>query len=216
MSRTLTPRPFTLASPLVGLLLTLFGLAGCGGGESSAGPASPPASTESSSGSAEGSPAPSEAPAEGLEFTPGGYGPLRAGMTAEEALATGLVERRAEPGCTGTIWMAPAYDDIYLDFNDDGDRVFLIGSYTRGPVTDSGVGVGSTVAELKRAYGAKLSAPELNDYLQWAFTVQRGGRYLTFLLPSDDGAALENSAVVSAVLASEGSAVTIYEGEGPC
>lgn len=154
------------------------------------------------------------APAE-LVFTPGAYGPLKAGMGAGEAVATGLVEQRDEPDCMGTVWMKPEHNNIHLNFDDTEDELFVLGSFEPGPTTDRGIGVGSTVDDLEQAYGPDLGAPEFNQYQQYVYTVSAGDGHLTFFLASDSGEPSPSSEV-TALLASQGEPVTIYEGEGPC
>ena len=102
------------------------------------------------------SPTPSEPAAEELVAAPGVIGPVRVGMTVDEANATGLFEPRKVPDddpCKdeyGPIqWKEPNTDALMVDVEDDTISLLGIRSEVK---TAEGVGVGSTYADVKAAY----------------------------------------------------------------
>lgn len=146
-------------------------------------------------------------------FVPGGFGSLRAGMSAEEALRTNLAERRQEGTCTSTLWMRPKFDHVRLDYDWNADEIRLLLSFSAAATTADGVGVGSSWAELKRAYGAALKSPRQSHYRQWVAVLDTAQGFLSFVLPAGD---LTDDAKVVGIIAGVGEPVITYEGEGPC
>ena len=129
-----------------GAAIAVLLLAGaCGGSDT---PAEEPTPTES--------PAASEPAAEELVAAPGAVGPVQVGMTLDEADATGLFEPREvadDDPCKdeyGPIqWKAPNTETLMVDVKDD--KISRLG--IRDAVkTAKGVGVGSTLADVKAAY----------------------------------------------------------------
>jgi hypothetical protein len=102
------------------------------------------------------SPTATEPAAEELVAAPGAIGPVRVGMTVDEANATGLFEPRKvadDDPCKdeyGPIqWKAPNTDALMVDV--EKDTITLLG--IRDSVkTAEDVGVGSTYSDVKAAY----------------------------------------------------------------
>lgn len=129
-----------------GAAIAVLLLAGaCGGSDS---PEDEPKPTES--------PSPGEPAAEELVAAPGAIGPVRVGMTVDEASATGLFEPRKvadDDPCKdeyGPIqWKEPNTDALMVDVENDSISLLGIRSSVK---TAEGVGVGSTYADVKAAY----------------------------------------------------------------
>jgi hypothetical protein len=130
-----------------GTAIAVLLLAGaCGGSDS---PEDEPTATQA--------PSASEPAEEKLAAAPGAIGPVQVGMTVDEANATGLFEPRDVPeddpckeAYASIQWKAPNTDALMVAVDQD-DRIALLG--IRGSVkTAEGVGVGSTLADVKAAY----------------------------------------------------------------
>lgn len=95
-------------------------------------------------------------------MTPGAFGPIKAGEDAEKVLATGLFERAAKPCDRQRLDPAGAHGDDQpsLLLREDEQRVVLIDGGRAGR-TSTGVGAGSTEAQLRAAYGSKLLPTEV-------------------------------------------------------
>src|SRR5688572_24281394 len=101
-------------------------------------------------------PSASEPATEELVAAPGAIGPVRVGMTVDEANATGLFEpfeEVADDPCAEfnppIQWNAPRTEELKIRVEDD--KVTALG--IRGGVeTAEGVGIGSTYGEVEQAY----------------------------------------------------------------
>lgn len=146
-------------------------------------------------------------------LAPGRYGALRVGMTERQAVRTGLVRRvYVDEYCGHVLRFRRGYRAVLAQHPDTG-RVLLVGTFRGGPNTTKGVHVGSTLREVRRAYGDALRGPRLNEYGQWAYWVRSRRAYLSFLLNGEEP---RPSIRVGSIYASTGRPVTIFEGEGPC
>lgn len=89
-------------------------------------------------------------------------------------------------GCPGTVIRFVDWNDLTLFFTDDVTAIRHFAAYTYGPAfsaniapyglaTDAGIGVGSTVAELRAAYPAVNIAPE-DEFSGPSFEIESGLR----------------------------------------
>jgi hypothetical protein len=133
----------------VGAAITALLLAGACGSDSPKDEPSPSTSPSASE------------PADELVAAPGAIGPVLVGMTVDEANATGFFEPRETPDddpckdAYGPIqWKAPHTENLMVGVDTGGadkDTITVMG--IRDSVkTAKGVGVGSTLAEVKAAY----------------------------------------------------------------
>ena len=144
----LTPSPHRVKAPLIRTLAVVVLLVvGACGADSTSGQAEPSASE---------SPSASENPTEtAFVIAPGRIGPVEAGMTLEEAEATGVLEPIKATGdepCPppSLRWKAPNTNK--LDLMDHDGKIAILGSRSADFKTEKGIGVDSTLDELEDAY----------------------------------------------------------------
>ncbi len=127
------------------------------------------ASTTSTSGSTTTAPAPSSSSSSSITTVPAlvmgpdGLGPVKLGDAAEAALAT-LREILAAPGDIRDSSCAPSVTReadwgslvVYVDAKSVVGYLHLLGEPGPELRTDTGIGKGATVAQLRSAYGSKL------------------------------------------------------------
>ena len=117
-------------------------------------------------------------------LAPGMVGPARAGMTKKQALATGLFD--ADVASNACDFIAPlqwkARYEKALDVLAFGNgEISSIGVWSGAPRTASGLGLGSTYAQIRAAY--KYSESRNNDYGQGGVLVANAsdGGWIGFL-----------------------------------
>lgn len=95
-------------------------------------------------------------PFDGAKFSSMGYGPLGLGMSAEEILRRNWGELQGDEMCEYVV-PGPLLRKHGIDFAVQPDDVlFRVNATTETARTPSGIHVGSSVAELEKAYGAEL------------------------------------------------------------
>jgi hypothetical protein len=165
--------------------------------------------TPSDSPSTDAPPAMSPAPSEPAANTPksaeklvirfGALGPVSVGMSKEDALATGLFDADVPApvdGCPSPplTWKKPFNETADVLTKEDGS-VASLGIHEKGPKTEDGIGVGSTLADLKSAYGDDLTGPEEAGYGQSGAYVEQNGAWIGFLLNPAPDAVTDDSAI---------------------
>ncbi len=144
-------------------------------------PPSPSSSTSPRSGTPDD-------PSVELKIRPGGVGLIEAGMTGEQALSTGQVERdtKREQMCEGIYYRwkdAEARSALDLATDPDG-TIVSIGISGDIYSTGTGVRIGDSLATLRQTYGDRLSSVQSAGYDQDGVFVKDGDRWLGFLLDS--------------------------------
>lgn len=140
-----------LAATLAG---GLGALAGCGSADDAPAAAQPNAAVTTSAAPTTAA-APSSTPdaPEDLVLAPGAAGPVKVGISKAALAATGLFEvvPPATEGCNPSLsWVAPYADTFDVQVKKNGELA-SIGVRESGPTTESGLGVGSTLAEVLAA-----------------------------------------------------------------
>ncbi|KQV75115.1 hypothetical protein ASC61_08930 [Aeromicrobium sp. Root344] len=122
------------------------------------------------------------APVGALRIIPGAVGPVRVGMSKQDAYATGYFDADVSvPACNRTddlVWKAGYNDQLDVRTNDDGS-VSAIGIRGAGPRTRSGLGVGSTYESVQGVLGEV--APEAAGLGQTGLFVSEGAGWIGFL-----------------------------------
>lgn len=194
-----TTRTFAAAA----VLILASSLSGCGGSETnntepSASPTASASQTPTPSEST--SPSASPTPAAEADVAPGQVKGLRVGMTKAEWTKTGLIgrDKQREAACEGTYWtwrdkaMAKSSDLVI----DDMGTIAAIGVTGKDLSTEKGIHVGSTYAELTKAYGAQLAPISHNDYGSAMTSIKQGQDWLGFAFDVEDAKPTPTSKIV--------------------
>jgi hypothetical protein len=161
------------------------------------------------------SPSASETAAEELVAAPGAVGPVKVGMTEEEANATGLFEPREVPDddpCADEYadiqWKAPNTEALMVDVDDSG-KISLLG--IRDTVkTAAGIGVGSTWEDVQLAYGgAKLEESQASGSIIY---LKDGDKWLGIAFAEESADVKDSSKVVFMEAAAGGKPATYLSG----
>ena len=142
----------------VALVAALLVLSGCGSDDP---PKPEPTSSPSQEPSATVTPtptppdAPTQAPSNVLIVVPGAVGPVKAGMSKADALKTGLFDADVPPpveGCPNfPLKWKKQFKGVDVLTRDDGS-ISSLGVFKGGPKTSKGIGYGSTLDDLTKAY----------------------------------------------------------------
>jgi hypothetical protein len=128
---------------------------------------------------------PEPAPTSSAELTIGygRVGPVRAGMTEAEAVKTGLLRSNAPSpvdGCPAPPleWRKPFKNDV--DVITYQGRIVTLGVSGAGPKTSQGIGIGSNLSDLEKAF-PRLQGPAAAGYGQSGAWARSGDRWIGFL-----------------------------------
>jgi len=158
------------------VLIAAWVLAGCQSEPAAPGPSEPPTSAEPSASATE--------PAT-LALAPGSFGPVRVGMSKDDAIETGLLEAGTEPPVEGCptpplLWKAPYEEQLDVQVDEQGNIV-SIGTWKGSTIeTTQGIRTGSTLADVEDAY-PEASDPKESGYGQSGVVVSDGDKYIGFL-----------------------------------
>lgn len=130
-----------------------------------------------------------------VRIAPGRFDTVRIGDSLESAAGSGYFALDVKTAACGTrdIWPTRPWRksiDVYPGFVEGTEgTVGTIGVFGDGISTKEGIEVGSTLAELRAAYGDRLLGPRTNDYDQWGFFIRTQRRWLGFSMDAsaDDG-----------------------------
>lgn len=129
---------------------------------------------------------------------PGAFEPVEAGMSIQEAINTGFIERdlkRAE-GCEGTYWkwkgqLAEGLDIIV----GDDKQVSFLGMSKDGLETAEGISIGNSYRALTRTYGDRLSDPVRLDYGNAGAFLRDGNKWIGFAMDNEPGRLADSSRI---------------------
>ena len=176
-------------------VLVLF-TAGCGSGPTSDG--NDP-TVEQTSATPEATPQTTAPPADSsdLVVAPGKVGDVKAGMTKEEALATGFFDADVEgvEGCTFALQWKKQFEGVDVLTREDGS-IGSLGVTKGGPQTAEGIRVGSTLADVKAAY-LDLSGVKAAGFDQAGVFHTVGDDHIGFLFGEATPATITDSSKVS-------------------
>ncbi len=184
------------------VVLVLF-TAGCGSGPTSEG--NDP-TVEQTSASPEATPETTASPEDSsdLVVAPGKVGDVKAGMTKEEALATGFFDADVDgvEGCTFALQWKKQFEGVDVLTREDGS-IGSLGVTKGGPRTVEGIGVGSTLAEVKAAY-LELSDVKAAGFDQAGVFHTVGDDHIGFLFGEATPATITDSSKVSFIEVTSG------------
>ena len=138
------------------------------------------------------------APAD-LVVEPGAIGPARPGMSKAAALKTGLFNADVPPPVEGCdpfpLQWKKKYKGVDVLTRDDGS-IASLGAFEGGPKTSKGIGYGSTLAQVTKAY------PNLSPVVDAAFGQAgafefQGDKYIGFLFGEDTVSSIKQSSKVT-------------------
>lgn len=107
----------------------------------------------------------------------GQVGKVKSRMTIEQAVETGEMKANTPGACPDTtIPLRPTYpfNQEYVVFVGDDDKITEMDVFGKHVRTPKGIGVGNTVAAVKKVYGSKLSGSVNVGYEQWGRFVSSG------------------------------------------
>ncbi|PUA82816.1 hypothetical protein [Nocardioides currus] len=122
-------------------------------------------------------------------IAPGRFDTVRIGDTLESAAESGYFALDVKTSCgTREIWPVKAWRrsiDVYPGYDETAGQVAMIGAFDDRVRTAKGIRVGSTLDDLRAAYGDRLLGPRTNDYGQWGYFLRVQRRWLGFGLDAD-------------------------------
>jgi hypothetical protein len=180
----------------IALATVLLVVAGCSDDE----PAKPDATTaEPTTPSETPSAAPTVLAPADLVVEPGAIGPAHPGMSKNEAMKTGMFDADVPPPVEGCdpfpLQWKKEYTGVDVLTRDDGS-IASLGVREGGPKTSKGVGYGSTLAEVRKAYPNLSPIVDAAFGQAGAFEVQ-GDKFIGFLFGEDTVSSVKTSSKVS-------------------
>ena len=158
---------------LAGAAVLVLLLAGCGGSDE---PTTSPTTPEPVATTTTAVPEPAA-----LVVEPGRVGEIRVGLSKDEAVDTGVFDADVNgvEGCTFQLQWKKDYVGLDVLTKEDG-TIASLGVTEGGPRTSTGVGVGSTLAEVQAAY-PDVSAPKELGFGQAGVIQTAGDDHIGFL-----------------------------------
>ncbi len=137
-------------------------------------------------------------PLDRMRITPGAVGPVRVGMSKQQAAATGYFSTDVDSEvCEGSSapleWTSNYYNALDVLTAKDGS-ITTIGIRNRGPKTRSGLEINSSYAEVRRVIGVG-SRPEKAGYGQTGLFVNDGNAGIGFLFDATPSTIGDNEPV---------------------
>jgi hypothetical protein len=132
---------------------------------------------------------------ESVVVAPGKVGPLVVGMSAKDALDKGLVRESKTAPCPGFEATGPLQDVAVL-FSGSEPEATLLGVLVKvkGPKTTEGIGVGSSITDVKAAYGDELRR-EKGEYGETPYRIYDGDRAVGFVISDESKSATKIDAI---------------------
>jgi hypothetical protein len=139
-----------------------------------------------------------------LVVRPGAIGPVKAGITKDEALATGLFDAdvKGAEGCTFELQWKKQFTGVDVLTREDGS-IGSLGVTAGGPKTEEGIGVGSTLADVKAAY-PELSPVSEAGFDQAGAFLAAGEDHIGFLFGEATETTVKDSSKVSFIEVTNG------------
>ena len=132
------------------------------------------------------------------DAVPGALEPVKAGMSIQDAIATGFIERdpKREEVCEGTHWKWKGQLSQGLDIIVGRDKkVVSLGMSRDGLETPEGISIGNSYGALKKTYGARLQGPERMDYGQAGAFLRDGSNWIGFGMDNEPGRLADTSRI---------------------
>lgn len=111
-----------------------------------------------------------------LELTLGAIGPVVVGDKVFEHMRTGYLVADQDPPCDGNhwLWAGELSPGLVVSATPDG-TIRALGVSRPGIADPAGIGIGSTLQDLRDAYGELLNPPEQSDQgVAWAWVSEHG------------------------------------------
>jgi hypothetical protein len=194
-----------MRTPALALAAALLVVTGCTSDDEPKPEPTPAAPTTEPS-----SPSPTATPTEvapkKLVISPGAVGPARAGMSKDEALATGLFNADVPPPVEGCPPYPLQWKKKYkgLDvLTAEDESISSIGVFKGGPKTAKGIGYGSTLKDVTQAY-PNLSPVVDAGFNQAGAYEYSGDKYIGFLFGDADVSSIKGSSKITFIEVTSG------------
>jgi len=129
---------------------------------------------------------------------PGAFEPIRVGMSVQQAIDTGFIERdpQREQACEGTFWKWKGQLSQGLDLIVGEDkRIAALGMSRAGLETPEGISIGNSYAAVDNTYGDRLEGPVRMDYGQAGVFLRDGNNWIGFGFDNKPGQLADDSRV---------------------